>query len=389
MVKTGYYQYVATAAPATEKSRSFWDYLSLALGGGFAHSDASGLGSLDIGAAQESSEMHREELDASLEERNLKFDAGGIDRLIAAGLMDPLPEEEPEEPVAYTFSYDRFENNALDYFMAKDAGDEQGMADALAAGDAAAAARLATTASGTSRGYDDGTSRGYDDGFDVDSYWEGIRKTLDQRKAAMTSAADGLQPGDEGYLPPPIRAIHPALIQNYDPNRADNRFTDPGSGRPPSGGGGSGRARYVAPDRRLVEEFVGDKMIVLTGKRQPELQKIVDAYMSADRKAYEGKSIDPKAEVMEKIRDLSEYKRIHKLRGEATDENTWVNQRQQRLQQLGVTSAAAGARGIDLAAVGTNLNDIDAGKFQLGRGRKDITLMNRLEKVAQQVGGTL
>ena len=164
-------------------------------------------------------------------------------------------------------------------------------------------------------------------------------------------------------------------------------FTDPGDrGRSGSGRGGP---QYVGPDRRTIEEFVGDKMIVLTGKRQPELQAIVDKYMKDHKAQSEGASIDPGFGVLSNIRELAEYKRIHTLRAEATDENTWVNRRQDRLTQLGVGQKAAAARGIELAAIGTNLVDIDVGKFQMGRGRKDITLMNQLAKTADQMGRLL
>jgi len=166
-------------------------------------------------------------------------------------------------------------------------------------------------------------------------------------------------------------------------------FTDPAGSSGGSGRGGSAGPVYTPPDRRVVEEFVGDKMIVLTGKRQPELSKIVDAYMTAHRQQWEGKSIDPQAEVQERIRGLAEYKRIHTLRDEAMDENTWVNQRTNRLLQLGLGSGEAASRGIDLAVTGANVNDIQTGKFEFGRGGKDISMIRRLEKVAEQIGGTL
>lgn len=184
----------------------------------------------------------------------------------------------------------------------------------------------------------------------------------------------------------------PTRVRNQARAAASERarlalFDDPAGG----GGGGSGAARpvYVAPDRRVVEEFVGDKQIVLTGRRRPELNSIVDAYMADHRRQWEGKSVDPKQTVMERIRGTAEYKRIHTLRGEAADENSWVNARQDRLMQLGVGAKAAEARGIELAATGASLANIDVGKFQAGRGRKDITMMRRLEKVAEQIGGQI
>lgn len=204
----------------------------------------------------------------------------------------------------------------------------------------------------------------------------------DIRDAILLNAAEGLLDSTGKRNPTRVRVAR----------RAAERlalFEDPAGGDSGGGGGGRGGPVYVAPDRRIVEEFVGDKMIVLTGRRQPELQAVVDAYMRDHRRQWEGKSVDPQATVLEQIRNSKEYKRIHELRAESADENTWVNQRQDRLTQLGLTSAAAEARGIELAAVGTNLNDIDIGKFQIGRGRKDITLMRRLEEVAGQIGSVI
>ena len=205
---------------------------------------------------------------------------------------------------------------------------------------------------------------------------------MDLRDRALTEAWKGYYNLENEEVDPRLmygRPIGPGL------NESD--WTDPAN-RTGSGRGG-GRAAYVGPDRRVIEEYVGDKMIVLTGKRQPELQTIVDAYMNAAKQAFEGKEVDPKAEVLERIRGLAEYKRIHTLRGEGTDENGWVNRRQDRLEQLGMGSDAASARGIELAATGTALANMDVGKFQTARGRKDITLMNRIERTAKTIGGLL
>ena len=170
--------------------------------------------------------------------------------------------------------------------------------------------------------------------------------------------------------------------------KGGGQFTDPGD-RSPTGGRGGGRPKYVAPDRRTVEEWVTDKLIILTGQKQPEMEAIIDSYMSAHKSQFEGKSIDPAAEAVEKIRGLAEYQRIHTLRPDAADENTWVSSRQNRLTQLGVGAKDAASRGIALAATGASAVDIDAGKFQLGKGRQDITMMNRLEKVAEQIAGNI
>ncbi len=208
-----------------------------------------------------------------------------------------------------------------------------------------------------------------------------VAAVFDIRDAILLDAAEALFNVEAG-----VGRRHPTRTRREA--RAEAMlFTDPADR---SGGGGAGGGpKYVAPDRRVVEEFVGDKQIVLTGKRQPELNATVNAYMVDHRRQWEGQSVDPKQTVLEMIRGTTEYKRIHTLRGEATDENTWVNRRQDRLTQLGLTAKAAEARGIELAATGASLVDIGAGKFQAGKGRKDITMMNRLEKVAEQVGSAL
>jgi len=165
------------------------------------------------------------------------------------------------------------------------------------------------------------------------------------------------------------------------------RFVDPVT--PRRTGGGSSRPKYVAPDRRTVEEWVNDKMIILTGAKQAEGPALVDAWMKAHKNAFEGKSIDPNAEVIERIRNSGEYQRIHGLRPDLADEDTWVSSRQNRLTQLGVGAKEAAARATGLAAAGTNLNDIDISKVQLSRGRKDITLFSKLEKAAAGIARRL
>jgi len=190
------------------------------------------------------------------------------------------------------------------------------------------------------------------------------------------------------------RGRHPTRARNRRPtdhvpgsgNPNSDRYSDPAGG---SRGGGRAAPKYVAPDRRTIEELVGDKMVVLTGRRRPELGAIVDGYMSDHKAAWEGGSVDPKATVLESIRNTAEYKRIHKLRGTGIDENTWVNSRQDRLTQLGLGAKAAEDRGIELAATGANLAEIQTGKFLFGKGRKDISMMRRLEAVAEQIGGVV
>jgi hypothetical protein len=219
-----------------------------------------------------------------------------------------------------------------------------------------------------------------------------VSSVIDVRDALLAMAAEGgfNMVRDIQILADRISPGHAGQYRDID----SALFGDPaggsgsGSGRGRSGGGGGGPV-YVAPDRRVVEEFVKDKMIVLTGKNQPEFKKVVDDYMRDHKKMAEGASVDPKATVMEGIRGLDEYKRIHKMRQESQDESTWISVRQQRLEQLGLSGANAASRAQAFAAGGVNVNDIDLGAYQYSKGRKDISLMRKLDKVAGQIGRLL
>ena len=60
-----------------------------------------------------------------------------------------------------------------------------------------------------------------------------------------------------------------------------------------------------------------------------------------------------------------------------------------RQSQLGMNAVDADERGIWMAQMGVNLNDVDTGAAQMVKGRKDITLFNKIGKAAQQVVGQL
>ena len=169
------------------------------------------------------------------------------------------------------------------------------------------------------------------------------------------------------------------------------------AGLEPDGSGGGGRGRggggggpeYIAPDKRLIQDWVKDKSIVLLGKSSAQQDAWVKAYMSAHKKQFEGKSIDPQAEVTDKIRNTSEYKKIHGFRKDDVDEDTWVSERREMLVRLGVSDQLAGERAIDLATVGANTSKIKTGKFLTGKGIQDVGLMNDLKRSAKMVAGIL
>lgn len=157
------------------------------------------------------------------------------------------------------------------------------------------------------------------------------------------------------------------------------------------GGGGGGGPKYVGPMREVVEDSVKAMLTALTGSESDaNIQKYTDEYLRADKERWNvarsgGTDIDPNQVVMDKIRQQDDYKRIHKLRAEGDSETRWISDRQARLGQLGVGSQDADDRAIALAQAGTNLNDISAGAFQFGKGKKDITLMNRIGKSAERL----
>jgi hypothetical protein len=172
--------------------------------------------------------------------------------------------------------------------------------------------------------------------------------------------------------------------------------------RPPLGGGsgsgGRGGSRgpsYVAPMREVVEDTVKAMLTALTGSESDDLiQEYTDAYLAAHRGQFDvrmsgGEDIDPNQVVLEKIRGQEDYKSIHALRSEGDSETRWISDRQGRLSQLGVASTDADDQALWLAQTGTNLNDIETGQLQTSKGRKDVTLFNKLGNAAQQVVGSL
>jgi len=178
-----------------------------------------------------------------------------------------------------------------------------------------------------------------------------------------------------------------------NPNAISTEGRDPGDTG--GGGGGGGRARFVSPDRGTVEDTVRSQLIALVGEGAPQrVNELTDKWLDAYRKSWEirqtgGQDIDPNQTVLSLIRNQEDYKNIHSLRPDGSDEMTWISTRRNRLNQLGLTPEDADERAIRMAQLGVNLNDIETGQFQNSRGRKDIELFQRLGKAAEMVGRSL
>lgn len=180
------------------------------------------------------------------------------------------------------------------------------------------------------------------------------------------------------------------------PNQDFDFDIGPGGG----GGGGGGRATgpvYIAPDRRAIEDNVKAQLMTYTGEfTDQRVAELADAFEAAHREDWdtrvsgvEGRATDPNQVVLDLVRGQENYKKAHALRGDGDDEARWIGDRRSRLGQLGVTSEDADSRAITMAQLGTNLNDIETGQFQNSKGRQDITLMNTLQKAANQVAEAL
>lgn len=117
--------------------------------------------------------------------------------------------------------------------------------------------------------------------------------------------------------------------------------------------GGSAVRTYAGPDSGLVEDWVKSKLVTLVGKASGDrIKMLTNEYFTADRKAFGGESIDPKQTVLEKIRTFDDYTRIHELRSDAQDEDTWISGQMSQLLNAGVSGQQAEELAIDFAQAG-------------------------------------
>jgi hypothetical protein len=160
------------------------------------------------------------------------------------------------------------------------------------------------------------------------------------------------------------------LTAAFDPQEYfETEPPDSGGGGRGGGGGGGGGVKYVAPDRRAVEEAVKNYVVAVTGTLH---QSIVDAateiYMKEARRGFklrESQEVDPMQSVKEFVRGKDPYKAVHELRPESVDELDWVTGPQGKLRTLGLGAESAEFLGIAQAGVGASDDDlIDAAGTQ-------------------------
>jgi len=179
----------------------------------------------------------------------------------------------------------------------------------------------------------------------------------------------------------------------------DDGFFDPfadiggGGGRGGGGGGGGGRVGpvYRAPDRRNTEDLVKGMLVSLIGSGFSVYQEeFTDLFMKEDRRNFDSErtAIDPSASVLEAIRGTKEYKTIHKLRPESTDERTWISDRIRAAQFGGLTGSRQEGFAIEQAATGGDIEDVQraASVAQLqSSGQAEGGLERKLRSVAESL----
>ena len=139
-----------------------------------------------------------------------------------------------------------------------------------------------------------------------------------------------------------------------------------GSGSRGRSGGTAAKPEYLAPNRDEVEEQLKSYVVATTGKNDPDvLKQAVDAYMKADRAAWDlqvsgkgGEQPSPFMAAKEVVRGTDAYKTIHYLRPDSVDEMDWVTGTQGKLRQLGISAARAEDMGIQQASVGATDKDL-------------------------------
>jgi len=160
------------------------------------------------------------------------------------------------------------------------------------------------------------------------------------------------------------------------------------------GGGGFAGPEYVAPDRRVVEDFVKGSLVSLVGNIPGDdmVQRFTDVYMNEHRKNFDtpNRTIDPAQSVTEAIRGTAQYKTIHQNRPDSEDERSWISQRSAAAAQGGLTVGAQENFAITQATVAGDVEDVRtaAGFAQLQRSGKAPTLLdNQFRQVAQGIFG--
>lgn len=179
-----------------------------------------------------------------------------------------------------------------------------------------------------------------------------------------------------------------------------NPFVSGGGGGGGGRGGGGTPPAYTSPNRDALAQAIKTYVVAVTGTNRPDLvEASVNAYLSADRKAWDqqvagkgGEEIDPMQAVYSLVRGSAPYKSIHKLRPESVDELDWVTSRQGKLRSVGLSDARSEALGISQATVGSNDEALVGAaemQFNADTGRMLQTQRDALKRAGSAAMGLL
>ena len=179
---------------------------------------------------------------------------------------------------------------------------------------------------------------------------------------------------------------------DFDPELGPGDPPHPGLGGGGGGGGGFTGPEYVAPDRRVIEDYVKGVLVSLVGTVSNDLETLVDLYMDEDRKNFDtpNQQIDPGQSVLEAVRKTSGYQSIHKLRPDSEDERTWISDRRAAALRGGLNTGDLEQHAIRSAQLGANLGDVPFGAAvtQFGvSGQAPPLLDTKFRRVAASMFG--
>jgi len=141
--------------------------------------------------------------------------------------------------------------------------------------------------------------------------------------------------------------------QDDSPYSLDDLLAEMFGGGGGGGGGGGAAPVFTPPDRGLVEDYVKSRLVALVGRADEGRIKILtDLYLKDAKAAFGGASVEPKQSITEKIRSFDDYKRIHKYRPDAADEDTWISGQMSQLMNAGMQAGEAEKLAIDFAQTG-------------------------------------
>jgi len=205
------------------------------------------------------------------------------------------------------------------------------------------------------------------------------------------------EPRSDGSVPIPWAQLRQAILGPVEPSSEEDFFSRFADLFKSSGGrGGAAAPVYRKPDERLVREAVKGMLVALVGKSDPVLEdQEVARYLSEDKRAFdlrETEDIDPMQSVKESVRQLPQYKAIHTLRPDSTDEFTWVSNRQGALVRAGMSERDAQSFGVAQALVGASAQESAsaAGNAVFQQSRRAVPgFQNDLRSAIEGVVGLL